>query len=160
MSTETAIPTTPVGHHARGLPEPSGVDARHLVWVACGTLVFLGVTVATFATIFNNEVSILTVPAPQIFPQPRVQAGETAELHKLLQKQQQELASYRWANGEHTLVQIPIERAMAIIAQKGAQAYAPVASIPGAMASPDAGAERAVTPPRTPVHGEPAEKSP
>lgn len=156
MSTETTIPTTPVGHQVRGLPEPSGVDARHLVWIACGTLVFLAVTVAMFATIFNHEVPIQTVPAPRTFPQPRVQAGETAELHELLQRQQQELAGDRGANDQRTLVRISIERAMAIIVQRGAQAYAPVASVPGALESPD----RAVTPPGTPMHGGPAEKSP
>jgi hypothetical protein len=159
MSTETAFQTTPVGQHSRGLPEPSGVDARHLVWIACGTIVFLGVTVAALAAIFNHEIPVKTVPAPQTFPQPRVQVGETAELRQLLQKQRENLAGYHWANADHTLVQIPIERAMALIAGRGAQGYAPIAPIPGALSSPDAGAERTITPTNSSPGG-PAEKSP
>jgi hypothetical protein len=160
MSIETAIPTTPVGHHAGGLPEPSAVDAHQVLWIAGSTLIFFGVAVTMLAAVFNHEVAVKTVSQPQSFPQPRVQTGDTAELQQLLQKQRQELASYHWANDAHTLVQIPIERAMAIIAQKGAQAYAPLAAIPGALTSPDAGAERAITPTNAPPPGRPADKTP
>jgi hypothetical protein len=108
------------------------------------------------------------MPPPQTFPRPRVQADDKAELMQTLERQRQELSGYRWANKEHTLVKIPIERAMQLIAAKGAQAYAPIQSSPAAPSSPEAGAERAITPsgpqqgktPNSPAASGDAEKSP
>lgn len=146
MPTDATLQTTPVGQHEHGLPEASRVDARSLGWIAAVVLLFLCLSVAALHVIYSYEVPVKTVPSPQAFPQPRVQTDEHAELERLLARQRQELSGYHWANADHTLVQIPIERAMQIIAQKGTQAYDPVASIPGALASPGAGPERALTP--------------
>jgi len=146
MPSDATIPVTPVGQHYEGRPEPSGVDARMLSWIAGGTLVFLAVVLAALGAIYSHEVPIKTVPQPKLFPSPRVETGERAALQQRLSQQQQVLSSYRWANDQHTLIQIPIERAIALIVAKGPQAYDPVASIPGALATPEAGAECAVTP--------------
>jgi hypothetical protein len=163
-----SIETRPVGHHGKGVPERANVDARHLVWLGGAALLLLGGAIFGLGAIYRHEVPIETMPQPQAFPQPRVVPDETAELKQLLQKQQRALSSYRWANQQHTLVQIPIERAMRIIAQKGAHAYDPIAAAPGALSSPQAGAERATTPsivapnnpPSTQTAGPKAENSP
>jgi hypothetical protein len=147
MSAESrTIETQPVGHHGHGLPEPPAVDARHLLWLAGAALLLLSGAIFGLGAIYWREVPIKNMPLPQIFPQPRVQPDEAAELRRLLEKQRRELAAYHWANKEHTLMQIPIERAMQIIVQKGAEAYGPIANFPDAVSSPEAGAERAITP--------------
>jgi hypothetical protein len=151
MSTEAqAIASQPVGQHGRGLPEPSGVDARHLLWLGGAALLLLGGAIFGLGALYPREVPVETMPPPRTFPQPRVQTDETAELKQILERQRQALTGYRWANKEHTLVQIPVERAMQIIAQKGAHAYDPIAALSGALSSPEAGAERAVTPSSAP----------
>jgi hypothetical protein len=156
MPADATIRTTPVGQHARGVPEPSRVDARNLFRMALGVVIFLGLAITALHAIFSHEVPIDTVPPPRQFQQPRVQPNEGAELRQLLANQHQKLTAYRWADSAHTLVQIPIDRAMQIVAQKGPRAYDPIASIAGALASPEAGAERAMTP----AAGHPAGTSP
>jgi hypothetical protein len=140
------IESQAVGHHAHGIPERPSVDARHLVWLGGAALLLLGGAIFGLGAIYWHEVPNKTMPPVTPFPQPRVDADETEELNHILQKQRQEFTGYHWANQQHTLVQIPIERAMKIIAQKGAHGYDPVASIPGALSSAAAGAERLTTP--------------
>jgi len=150
------IQTKPVGHHGQGLPEPSDVDARHLLWLGGAALLLLSGAIFGLGAIYWREVPVKTMPPLQTFPQPRVETDDSAELQQLLERQRQELSGYRWANKQHTLLQIPIERAMQLIAQKGTQAYDPIASSPGALASPQAGAERAVTPSSAPQGQQPS----
>jgi hypothetical protein len=155
MSVEAQpIESQPVGHHGGGIPEPSAVAARHLVWLGGAALLLLGGAIFGLGTIYWHEVPIKTMPAPEQFPQPRVEADETAELQSILQKQRRELSGYHWANAQHTLLQIPIERAMKLIVAKGAHAYDSIATAPAALASPESGAERLTTPsaapPKTP----------
>ena len=160
--------TQPVGRHGHGLPEPSGVDARPLAWLGGAALLLLGGAIFALGAIYWHEVPVKTMPAPQAFPQPRVQTGERAELQQIQKRQRQRLDGYHWANKEHSLVQIPIERAMRVIAQKGAHAYDPIAAIPGALSGPGSGAERLMTPSSVPpsnqssapAPGQAAENSP
>lgn len=147
MSPDATIKTAPVGQHGEGLPESSSINAGAIAWIGFGALIFLILVLAILGAIYSYEVPIKTVPSPQLFPEPRVQTDESAELHQLIEKQKQELETYHWANGQHTLIQIPIERAMSLVAQKGTQAYDPVASIPGALTSPAATAAQAATAP-------------
>jgi hypothetical protein len=147
MPPDSTILVTPVGQHEKGRPEPSDVDVWTVSRIAAGTLVFLALVLAALGAIYSYEVPIKTVPQPRLFPSPRVETGERAALRQRLSQQQQVLTRYRWANDQHTLIQIPIERAMALIVAKGPHAYDPVASILGALASPEAGAERGLTPP-------------
>ena len=151
MSAEAArdqptIVTEPVGHHGGGLPEPPGVDARRLLWLAGAALLLMFGAVGGLGTLYEYKVPQQTVPAPRNFPQPRVAAGEPEELQRILSRQRDELKAFHWADKEHTRIQIPIERAMKLIAQKGDHGYDPVANPPGALTSPRAGAERSVTP--------------
>jgi hypothetical protein len=150
------IESQAVGHHGHGIPERPSVDARHLVWLGGAALLLLGGAIFGLGAIYWHEVPNKTMPPVTTFPQPRVDADETEELKHILQKQRQELAGYHWANQHHTLVQIPIERAMKIIAQKGAHGYDPIASVPGALSSPSAGAERLTTPTPTASGNQPS----
>jgi hypothetical protein len=131
--------------HALPVPESPGVDIRFVLSAAFGVLLLLGTTVAVFDAIYRWQVPVHTVPPLQVFPPPRVDTEEREELRQVLAKQRQQLSQYRWTNDQHTLVQIPIERAMQIIASEGANAYAPLAPA-SALSSPTAGAERAITP--------------
>ncbi len=149
MCADMTVPVRPVGQHEHGLPEPAAVATGPLALIAAGALIFLAAVLTVLGAIYSREVPIKTVPGPQQFPAPRVETDEHDALEKLIAAQRQTLNSYGWANDQHTLVRIPIARAMALIAAKGQQAYDPVAALPSAPAAPDAGAQPARTPPGT-----------
>jgi hypothetical protein len=148
MSTEEHI------HYA---PEPASVELRVVVWAALASLLLLGGSIGGFYQVYRREVPVKTVSAPQDFPRPRVvtHAAEVEQLHRLATEQSERLKTWRWANDQHTQVQIPIDRAMQLLAQKGADAWAPLLPPQPALASPTAGAEKAITPTVSPPGKQP-----
>jgi hypothetical protein len=130
--------------HAAAAPEASAVNTRNVLWAACGAVVLLFGAIAVLNVIYRDAVPIRTMPAPQTFPEPRLNVDEHAQLQQLLAVQRRRLNEYRWADAEHQFVQIPIERAMHMIAQQGD--YGPLLASNPALSSALAGAERAITP--------------
>ena len=141
----------PAEEHIRYIPESPAINLRGVALSALGALVLLGGAIGGFHAIYQGAVPIKTVPLPQKFSQPRVDTQDVTERHRLLAAQRQQLETWRWANDSHTLVQIPIERAMQLLVQKNADAYAPLLAPQPALSSPTAGAQRAVTTGATPV---------
>lgn len=137
----------PAEEHIHYVPEPPAVELNVVVWSAIAALILLVGAIVGLYAVYQDAVPIKTVQAPTPFPQPRVatHAADVAELHRLAAEQSERLRKWGWANDQHTLVQIPIERAMQLLAQKGANAYAPLLP-PSALSSPTAAAERATTP--------------
>ncbi len=135
---------------------------------ALGFLLLLGLAIGSLQAIYYREVPVQKYPAPEEFPQPRVQTGQSQQLHRLEAAQTKLLSEYRWIDRDKGIVQIPIGRAMQILAGEGTQAYAPLAP-PQALTSPAAGAERLITPQagvsppgknQTPPHGAPSQTGP
>jgi hypothetical protein len=119
------------------------VAIRPVLAAALGAGLLLAGTIVGLDVIWHRAVPIRTMPLPRSFPQ--VRTDEKAQLLQLEARQRERLNGYHWADQRHSLVQIPIERAMQIIAQEGAQAYAPLVPSPQARASPTAAARRAAT---------------
>ena len=107
---------------------PAGVDTRRVGFVAAAVIVFLGAVMGIAAVVFFALVPDYTAPARKQFPEPQLQTDAPAALARYLAAQRDALGGYHWANAEHTLVAIPIERAMEIVAQRGADGYEPIAS--------------------------------
>ena len=126
--------------------ESPEVAIRPVLAAALGAGLLLAGTIVGLDVIWHRAVPIRTVPPPQSFPEPQVRTDERAQRLQLEEHQRERLKGYHWADQQHSLVQIPIERAMQIIAQEGAQAYAPLVPAPQALASPTAAAQRAATP--------------
>jgi hypothetical protein len=114
--------------HIHYIPESPAVDSKAVLLCALGALILLASAIAGFHEVYQRGVPVKDVPAPQAFPQPRVvtSQAEVEERRHLTAVQQERLETWRWANGQHTLVQIPIERAMQLLAQKGPAAYDPL----------------------------------
>jgi hypothetical protein len=112
--------------HLRYVPEPAAVATRGVAWAAGGALLLLAGAIVVFTAIYQHAVPVRTMPAPQAFPQPRVDTADAETLRQLHTAQAKQLETWRWADDRHTLVQIPIERAMQLLAQKGAAAYDPL----------------------------------
>lgn len=153
----------PTEEHIQYVPEPPAVALRIVVGAAAASLLLLVGSIAGLHAVYQDAVPLRTVPAPQAFPQPRVvtQAADVEELHRLAASQNRLLATWGWANDRHTLVHIPIGRAMQIIAQKGSDALSPLEPAQPALSSPTAAAEQAITPTRpSATENAPQEKTP
>jgi hypothetical protein len=53
------------------------------------------------------------------FPQPRLESGETTEINDFRMQEEQTLNSYGWVDQQAGVARIPIDRAMALLAQRG-----------------------------------------
>jgi hypothetical protein len=130
--------------------EPAGVPLRPVLWAAFASITLVLGAIFGLKIVYDWCVANHTLPAPEQFPSPRVQTHQAEQLQDLLAAQRRQLGGYAWADASKTLVRIPIERAMEIIGQRGADAYAPLV-IPGPTpSSPAAG-----RPPTTTGQGAP-----
>jgi hypothetical protein len=139
----------PIEEHIELPPESPAVEVRYVVSGAVGGLVLLFGTITVLHAIYQHESPIKTVPLPERFPRPQVvtRQADMKERRQLAAEQSQRLQTWRWADDRHTLVQIQIDRAMQLLMQKGAGAYAPLLPPQPALSSPNAGAQNAITPP-------------
>ncbi len=55
----------------------------------------------------------------QAFPQPRLEENERSQLRQFIEQEDDKLATYNWVDKDKGIVQIPIERAMDLIVQRG-----------------------------------------
>jgi hypothetical protein len=98
---------------------------------AAGGLIFLAFTMIAFAFVYAYYRPSRSSAPPQNFPSPQLRPDDSAtELRSLQAAQRKRLEHYGWLNSEHTLVAITIERAMAIIAKRGAGAFEPITPAP------------------------------
>lgn len=131
------------GHHIKYVPEPPSVRLSFVGWSAVGSLLLLVVSIGVLFGIYHTAVPSQAQSAPQSFPPPRVDTTESDELRRVTDAQSKQLEKWQWADGQHSTVQVPIERAMQLLAKKGADAYQPLLTSPqAALSPPTAAAER------------------
>jgi hypothetical protein len=115
-----------MAHDAEAAPlEPADVSLRPVLWAALASVALMLGAIWESNAVYDWWVPDRTPPAPEQFPSPRVQTHQAEQRQDLLAAQRQQLTGYAWADAGKTLVRIPIERAMDIITQRGAEAYAP-----------------------------------
>jgi hypothetical protein len=153
--------------HVHNEPESSAVSMTFVGWSALGAVLLLALAIGVLATIYNAVVPTKTMPAPETFSQPRVDTHDAEELQKIQSAQAKKLESWGWADDQHTLVQVPVARAMQMLTAKGGDAYAPLLPPEPALSSPTSAAQRAVMsgemsqdPHRTAGQGTPPEAKP
>lgn len=139
----------PAEEHLRYVPESSAVDLRGVTWPALAVLALLAFAIGGLYLVFDFAVPVKTAPQLQTFPAPRISTHESelAESRRLAAEQNQRLNAWSWADDQHTLVQVPIDRAKKLLVQKGNDAWSPLVPPQPALSSPTAGAQRAVTAP-------------
>lgn len=72
----------------------------------------------------------ITPQAIQKFPQPRLEKNERVEINNFRLKEEQTLNSYGWVDQKAGVIRIPIDRAMALIAQQGLATTPKVGQVP------------------------------
>lgn len=55
----------------------------------------------------------------QTFPQPRLEESERSQLRQFIEDQDRKLATYNWVDKDKGIVQIPIDRAMDLVVERG-----------------------------------------
>ncbi|KWV57064.1 hypothetical protein AS156_03635 [Bradyrhizobium macuxiense] len=112
-------------------------------WTALGALLLLVVSIGGLYGVYHAVAPPRALPQPQEFPQPRIDTTESKEFQRIAAAQRKKLESWQWADQKHSLVQVPIERAMQLLAKKGGNAYQPLLPSPQtALSAPTAAAER------------------
>lgn len=119
-----------------GLESPRLAVPGVLVAAAACCLVLLFAAITALAWAYRSDVPVRAPPPPRPFPEPQLRTDEAAQLRTLLAAQHRRLQGYRWIDRQNRTVGIPIERAMDIIARRGAAAYDPLAA--GGPAKPEA----------------------
>lgn len=110
--------------------EPGSVATWKVVAFSAGFWALMGLSAGGLYAVFAALAPANRTPELQQFPQPRLEAHPAQDLNALLDQQRKALSGYRWADSGRTMITIPIERAMEIIAGRGEQAYAPLDTAP------------------------------
>ena len=123
-----------MSNHDRPQHEPAEFDSEIHVQAIFGSVVGLALLVAfSFAAMFTfskvlKSRSIARDPAPlpvaeanQPRPRPRaaLQADPTADMAKFAKEEEAALTSYAWVDRAGGVAQIPVERALEIVAESG-----------------------------------------
>jgi hypothetical protein len=119
-------------HTGPDLSSP-GVSNRIVVIAAAAMMLIMLIGVGLLLGIYIRQVPVRTLPSPQSLPEPQVRVDERLLRKRLEAEQVARLSGYRWENDQKTIIGIPIERAMQILAARGANAYDPVVQ-PGSTA--------------------------
>lgn len=121
-------------------PEPPDVATGRILLIVAGWAVFFVVSVGGLGW-YTLEVVPLNSSAQDVhaLPSPALQVAAPRDLDQLFAAQRRRLETYAWSDRDRGLVQIPIDRAMAIIAARGTNAFAPLVSV-----TPDSARTRAV----------------
>lgn len=113
----------PVGH------EEHDVDIRGIVVFTVGLAMVCIVTAVAILWLFRYldrrllereaSVSPLALPATQLPPEPRLLTDEPAMLEEYEAEQARKLTTYGWVDREKGIVRIPIDRAKALLLERG-----------------------------------------
>jgi hypothetical protein len=112
-------------HSDHEFPSP-GVANRPVIAVAIGLMAMMLCGVSLMLGFYTWKVPERTLPAPRQLPNPQVRTDERLLRQQLEAAQAERLAGYHWENPQKTLIGIPIERAMEILAARGPAAYDPI----------------------------------
>ena len=144
--------------HEREAHEAPAVKTRRVVGLTLGFVAFailLGGTLSVYYRMTTAH-ETLTAPIAQ-FPAPQLQPNPGQDWRAFHAAQTNDLEGYGWVDRASGLVHVPIERAMAVVQGRGAQAYDPVEGtpafgVPGG--APLDGAPRAAPTPAVAPYGE------
>jgi hypothetical protein len=119
--------TKPDAPHPAGGHETSDVDVRGLAYFGGGLFLVLVLTILSMRWVFFHFAKSQPLgPPPTPFenartlpPAPRLQVEPRLELEHYRQEQQQMLESYGWVDRPNGIVRIPIDRAIALLLERG-----------------------------------------
>jgi hypothetical protein len=106
--------------------EPPAVALKPVLIAAVSFLVLVGFAIAAATVFYDWDIHTpLTVP-PKAFPAPQLQTDDAADLKDFKARQRAQLDAYGWVDRDRGVIRIPVDRAMGIVAAKGADGFGPV----------------------------------
>ena len=127
MANTDYTPDTPANPQVRF--EPSDVNARWLVlsgaillvtiWIIVLLLHFVFGALSWYSKVESPPASPLAAQQNQSPPQPQLQVSPRVDLEQLRAFEESKLDNYAWVDKQKGVVSIPIDRAMALLAQRG-----------------------------------------
>lgn len=114
------------------------VAASRLHWVALILVVsLLGIALAMYWLAKPLMQSDAHLPVAELPPAPRLQPDPARDLAVLREREQRKLEGYGWVDRKAGFAQIPIERAMALLARQSTSSVAtPMPATPNAPTGP------------------------
>ena len=67
----------------------------------------------------QGDTRIVTHENTQAFPEPRLEENERTQLRRIIEDEDRKLATYNWVDKDKGVAQIPIDRAMDLLVQRG-----------------------------------------
>ena len=106
--------------------EKLAVRAGVIAAIMAGFFIFVVVAAVGLFFFFESLEPNMTRVEEKEFPSPRLQTRSDGLRDPEIARQQVDLQRFRWIDRAHGVFQIPIERAMRLVAARGAKAYDPV----------------------------------
>jgi hypothetical protein len=107
--------------------EPASVRVRVIAAGMAGALAVIVAAVLGLYGFYRAAAPTASFVPPRNFPAPRLQTQNDALREPAIAQQQARLRAYAWIDRSRGVVQIPIDRAMALIVARGDRAYDPIA---------------------------------
>jgi hypothetical protein len=118
-------------HESDRRREPPDASVGRLFAALAGTATALLISLAALYVFYRVKASNASLIPPRDFPAPELETDSDGAPNPAVARQKARLRAYAWIDRERGLVQIPIMRAMSIVAARGSRAYDPVPSPPG-----------------------------
>jgi hypothetical protein len=124
-----------VTHEPEETRETPDVMTSRLLVAMVGTVAMVVVALGALYAFYRSSAPSASFIPPRTFSAPQLETKWDGSRDPAIAEQKSRLDAYAWVDREHGIVQIPIDRAMALIAARGATAYDPL-SVPSAKAPP------------------------
>ena len=115
--------------------ESPGVQESVIAAIMGGFLVFVAIMAVVLFIFFESLATNTTHVKESAFPSPQLQTRSDGLRDPEIARQQADLQRFRWIDRARGVFQIPIERAMRLVAARGAKAYEPISQGNGEQSS-------------------------
>ncbi|MCW5980691.1 MAG: hypothetical protein KIT09_21605 [Bryobacteraceae bacterium] len=114
-----------MNEHPENAHEKTDVSIRGLVYFGAGVVALIGVAAVAMLLLFKFLEARPEPPASPLAhtrespPEPRLQVNPSRDLDRLLTAETNLLDSYGWVDKDAGVVRIPVDRAIAMLAERG-----------------------------------------
>jgi hypothetical protein len=115
-----------MAHEAEQARETPDIQTARAVAAIFGTLVLVFIALGGLYAFYRWRLPDAALPPVKIFPAPQLDTKDDGLRDPLIDQQRARLGAYAWVDRSHGIVQVPIERAIALVAARGAGAYDPL----------------------------------